>query len=84
MRTPRENQNGYDSFSPLEHAAQLEGELLLVHGTGDDNVHFQNSVQMVSALQEAKRWLRSYTDESGQQPFRHPAYWAAFVLIGEP
>lgn len=53
MRTPRENGEGYDAYAPLHNAADLEGELLLVHGTGDDNVHFQNSVQMVQALQEA-------------------------------
>jgi CHAT domain-containing protein len=35
------------------------------------------------ALQEAKRWLRSHRDEKGGQPFRHPAYWAGFILIGE-
>ena len=53
MRTPRENAEGYDAYSPLENAGRLQGDLLLVHGTGDDNVHFQNSVQMVSALQAA-------------------------------
>jgi len=36
------------------------------------------------ALREAKHWLRTYTDSSGRQPFQHPAYWSAFVLIGEP
>ena len=36
-----------------------------------------------SALHEAKAWLRGYTDKQGGQPFRHPAYWSAFVLIGE-
>jgi len=36
------------------------------------------------ALREAKRWLRDYTDATGEQPFRHPAYWSAFMLIGDP
>jgi CHAT domain-containing protein len=36
------------------------------------------------ALQEAKHWLRTYTDGEGQQPFRHPVYWSGFVLIGDP
>ncbi len=53
MRTPRENPEGYRSGSPLTHVDGMTGELLLVHGTGDDNVHFQNSVQMLTALQDA-------------------------------
>jgi CHAT domain-containing protein len=35
-------------------------------------------------LQDAKRWLREYTDEEGRRPFQHPAYWSAFILIGDP
>ena len=53
MRTPQENPEGYRAGSPLHKASRIEDPLLLVHGTGDDNVHFQNSVQIVSALQEA-------------------------------
>ncbi len=52
MRTPQENPAGYDN-SPVHKADDLTGELLLIHGTGDDNVHFQNSVQLVNALQAA-------------------------------
>ncbi len=52
MATPQEN-SGYEENSPISHVGKLEGNLLLVHGTGDDNVHFQNSVEMVSALQNA-------------------------------
>jgi CHAT domain-containing protein len=40
-------------------------------------------ISKVVALQEAKRWLRTYTDEQGRQPFAHPIYWSGFVLIGE-
>ena len=36
-----------------------------------------------AALREAKMWLRSYQDASGGRPFAHPAYWAAFVLLGD-
>jgi CHAT domain-containing protein/Tfp pilus assembly protein PilF len=36
-----------------------------------------------AALREAKRWLRDYTDEQGRQPYRHPYFWSAFILIGE-
>jgi dipeptidyl-peptidase-4 len=55
MRTPAENPSGYSAGSPITHAAKLEIPLLLVHGTGDDNVHFQNSVQLVKALEDANR-----------------------------
>lgn len=47
---PRENREGYDKGSPLSYAAGLQGSLLLVHGTGDDNVHFQNTEALVNAL----------------------------------
>ncbi len=50
MQTPAENESGYDDNSPVFFADLLEGELLLVHGSGDDNVHFQNSMEMVNAL----------------------------------
>jgi dipeptidyl-peptidase 4 len=53
MRTPQENPGGYAKGSPVRQAANLRGELLVVHGTGDDNVHFQNSVQLADALQAA-------------------------------
>lgn len=53
MRAPRENTSGYDAGSPRRRAANLQGDLLLIHGTGDDNVHFQNATQMVDALQAA-------------------------------
>ena len=52
MRTPQENPEGYRR-SPVGEAANLRGKLLLVHGTGDDNVHFQNSVRLANALQAA-------------------------------
>lgn len=50
MQTPEENASGYDDNSPVFFADLLEGDLLLVHGSGDDNVHFQNSMEMVNAL----------------------------------
>jgi dipeptidyl-peptidase-4 len=53
MRTPQENPEGYARSSAIRNAAGLRARLLLVHGSGDDNVHFQNSVQLVDALQAA-------------------------------
>ena len=55
MQTPQENESGYENNSPVNHADKLEGALLLVHGSGDDNVHFQNSMEMVNALVAANK-----------------------------
>jgi len=53
MGLPKDNPDGYRRSSPVNFVADLRGRMLLVHGTGDDNVHFQNSVQLVNALIEA-------------------------------
>ena len=53
LQTPQENPQGYDENSPITHADKLKGNYLIVHGTADDNVHFQNAVDMVSALNKA-------------------------------
>ncbi len=53
MRTPQENPDGYQLNSPIHYAGKLNGAYLLVHGTADDNVHFQNAVDLVTALQNA-------------------------------
>lgn len=50
MGLPSENGAGYDDNSPINHVSAMSGNLLLVHGTGDDNVHYQNSVELVDAL----------------------------------
>ena len=55
LRTPQENPNGYDANSPVNYAEKLKGNYLLVHGTGDDNVHVQNSYRMINALIEANK-----------------------------
>lgn len=55
MRTPQENPEGYDLNSPLNYAERLKGKLLLVHGSADDNVHFQNTMRMVEALVQANK-----------------------------
>ncbi len=53
MRTPQENPAGYDENAPLSHAENLKGKFLLVHGITDDNVHYQNSLELVEALVKA-------------------------------
>ena len=55
MQTPSENPNGYENNSPLNIARKLNGNFLLIHGTADDNVHIQNSMQMIEALVQANK-----------------------------
>ena len=47
---PKDNTAGYDENSPIYHADKLKGNYLIIHGTADDNVHFQNALQFESAL----------------------------------
>ncbi len=60
LRTPQENATGYDENSPVTYAKNLKGNFLLVHGTGDDNVHFQNSVSLEDALIKANKQFQSF------------------------
>ena len=53
MRTPEENPEGYDDNSPLSHAEDIKGNLLIVHGTADDNVHAQNTFEMTEKMVQA-------------------------------
>lgn len=53
MRTPKENAEGYDAGSAIKRAPQLKGSLLLIHGTADDNVHYQNCAEYSEALVQA-------------------------------
>ncbi len=55
MRTPQENPDGYDDNSPINHVEKLEGSFLLVHGSADDNVHYQNTMEMTNALVKANK-----------------------------
>ena len=66
MRTPKENQKGYDEVNPIHRAAQLHGELLICHGLADDNVHYQNTAEYVEALVQADKDFRQlvYTNRN--------------------
>ena len=55
MQTPQENSDGYDLNSPIHYADSLSGNYLLIHGSADDNVHVQNTYEMVNALVKANK-----------------------------
>ncbi|HRP54216.1 MAG TPA: prolyl oligopeptidase family serine peptidase, partial [Fluviicola sp.] len=55
MRTPQENASGYDDNSPVNHASKLKGKFLLIHGSADDNVHYQNTMEFITALVNANK-----------------------------
>ncbi len=60
MRTPKENGSGYRNNSPVYFAREMKGDYLLVHGMGDDNVHFQNTAEMANALIQANKQFETY------------------------
>ena len=60
MQTEKTNPNGYKDNSPVNFADKLKGNLLLVHGMGDDNVHFQNAAELVNALVKANKQFDTY------------------------
>ena len=66
MRTPNENQAGYDEVNPIARASQLHGSLLICHGLADDNVHYQNTAEYVEALVQADKDFRQlvYTNRN--------------------
>lgn len=63
---PDENKAGYDAGSPLSYVDRMRGRLLLVHGTGDDNVHYQNSESLINGLVKADKQfdLMSYPNRT--------------------
>ena len=60
MRTPQENADGYDTNSPINHVEKLKGNYLLIHGTADDNVHYQNSMDLITALVKANKQFEHF------------------------
>lgn len=66
MGLPQENPEGYDQNSPITHVDGLKGKFLLVHGTGDDNVHFQNSIELAERLIQSNKQfdMQFYPDKN--------------------
>jgi dipeptidyl-peptidase-4 len=56
MGRPQDNADGYKDSSPVTHAAQLKAHLMEIHGTGDDNVHFANTAELLNELIEAGKY----------------------------
>ncbi len=60
MRTPQENPGGYDNNSPTNFASKLKGKYLLIHGSADDNVHLQNTMEFSEALVQADKTFEQF------------------------
>jgi dipeptidyl-peptidase-4 len=78
MGLPQDNLEDYRKGSPITHAAGLKGKLLLVHGTGDDNVHYQGTAKLVDRLIELNKPFtamaypnRSHSINEGKNTSRH-------------
>ena len=78
MGLPAENADGYKNGSPITFAEQLRGKLLVVHGTGDDNVHYQNTEALVNKLVAANKPFtmmaypnRTHSISEGENTSRH-------------
>ena len=59
LHTPKENNAGYEENSPINYVDKIKGKFLIIHGTADDNVHFQNAADMVSAMIKANKKFES-------------------------
>jgi dipeptidyl-peptidase-4 len=73
MRTPLENLDGYKTASPLEAADKLKAKVLLMHGTDDDNVHMQNTLNFVEALVKARTAFELYLQPGEKHGFEGEA-----------
>lgn len=78
MNTPQDNPEGYRRGSPITYAQRLQGDLLLVHGTGDDNVHYQGTERLIDALVAAGKQFemmaypnRTHAIREGRGTTRH-------------
>ena len=66
MRRPQVNPRGYDEASLLNKAKDLTGKVLIIHGTADDNVHVQHTMQYIDALVRADKQfeMQLYPDDN--------------------
>ena len=82
MALPQENGSGYDDNSPVSHSQKLQGNYLLIHGTGDDNVHFQNAVTLQNKLiAEGKQFDSFYYPDRAHGIFRKSARPHLFTMM---
>ncbi|MEM7229910.1 MAG: DPP IV N-terminal domain-containing protein [Planctomycetota bacterium] len=79
MRTPQENESGYDAGSAIKHVKNLTGELLLMHGLQDDNVHPTNAWQFIDALDRAGKPYESRFLPRAGHSFGHRRYHWSFL-----
>ena len=78
MGLPQTNQKDYQEGSPITHAAGLKGHLLLIHGTGDDNCHYQGMEKLIDTLIAENKIFsvlpypnRSHSISEGRNTTRH-------------
>ena len=85
MRTPKENKEGYDTGSAIVNANKLNGHLLLVHGTADDNVHLRNMIRYIHALTQANKKFETalYTDSNHSIYYGNNTRFHLFERIAE-
>ena len=74
MGLPKDNKEGYEKSSALNAAANLHGKLLIVHGLIDDNVHAQNSLKFIDALQKANKDFEVMVYPTARHPIPLPHY----------
>jgi len=61
MRTPQENADGYDNNSPTNFAKKLKGNYFIIHGSADDNVHYQNAMEFINQLIKENKQFNQFT-----------------------
>ncbi|HSR53824.1 MAG TPA: S9 family peptidase [Acidobacteriota bacterium] len=78
MGLPQTNPEGYEKSSPLNAAGDLEGKLLIIHGTIDDNVHMQNTIKFINQLQQADKSFELMLYPGSRHGVRDP--WQVYHL----
>ncbi len=74
MDTPKENPEGYENASVMTHAAKYNGGMLITHGTMDDNVHMQNTLQLIDKLQNLEKDFELMIYPNQRHGIRYPKY----------